>query len=254
MTAPVRVVIIGAAGRMGTSLLRLLAEFPQLQLQAAIVAPGSTRLGLDSGEAAGLVANGIRLSAGLESALQGAGLAIDFSTAAATPGQIRACAAARVPLLLGTTGYGSDIGMGALLQQAAQRIPVLAAANTSLGVSLLQELVRQAAAALGEDFDIQIQETHHRAKRDAPSGTALALGAAAAEGRGPSCQVGFASLRGGDVVGEHEVHFLGTGERLRLSHSATDRSIFARGALRAGCWLAGQRPGVYRMADVFREK
>lgn len=247
------VVILGAGGRMGTSLLRLLPQFPGLRLRAALAAPGSASLGRDSGELAGTAPNGVPVSAELESALHGAGLALDFSSAAASATHVGACAAARVPLLLGTTGLGPE--MSAILERASSRIPLLVTANTSLGVALLADLVRQAAAVLGPDFDIQIQDTHHAGKLDAPSGTALALGAAANDGRSPSHHpVAYASLRGGDVVGDHEVHFLGQGERLCLGHSVTDRSVFARGALQAGSWLAGQPPGSYRMGDLLREK
>jgi 4-hydroxy-tetrahydrodipicolinate reductase len=250
--ARTRLVIIGAAGRMGTSLVRVLGEFPQLQLHAALGSAGSAALGRDSGELAGAAPNGVPVSTGLEAGLRGAHLALDFSTAAGAAATVRACAGAQVPLLLGTTGLGPEVA--AALQDAARRIPLMVAANTSLGVALLLDLVRQAAGTLGADFDIQVQETHHRSKLDAPSGTALALGAAAIEGRGPGTAVGYASLRGGDVVGEHEVHFLGAGERLRLAHSATDRSVFSRGALRAGCWLVRQGPGAYRMGEVRGEK
>ena len=221
-----RVVIIGASGRMGSSLLQLLPEYPQLTLHGTVSSADC---------------------ANLERVLQRGGLAISFSSAASAAAQVRACAAAGVPLVLGTTGLGPE--MPAIIEQAARLIPLLVAANTSLGVTVLLELVRRASSALGTAFDIQIQETHHRAKVDAPSGTALALGAAAAEAVGGSGRVGYASLRGGDVVGEHQVHFLGAGERLLLGHSATDRSIFARGALQAGLWLARQRPGNYGMAD-----
>ena len=241
---PLGVVILGAAGRMGSSLLQLLPEFPRLRLHATV--------GRERGQLAGMGLDGVRVLADLESALQGAGLALDFSSAAAGAAHVRACAAAGVPLLLGTTGLGPE--MPAILERAADRIPLLVTANTSLGVAVLQDLVRQAAAALGADFDIHIQDTHHAGKLDAPSGTALALGAAANEGCTLGQRIGYASLRGGDVVGDHEVHFLGQGERLRLGHSATDRSVFARGALRAGSWLARQAPGSYRMGDVWREK
>ena len=255
MTAGVEllsVVILGAGGRMGTSLLRLLPQFPGLRLHAALAAPGSASLGRDSGELVGNASNGVRVSAELESGLRGAGLALDFSSAAAAAAHVGACVAAGVPLLLGTTGLGPD--MPAVVERAAGRIPLLVTANTSFGVAVLEDLVHRAAAALGPEFDIQIQDTHHAGKLDAPSGTALALGAAAKGGRSPSHPAAYASLRGGDVVGDHEVHFLGPGERLCLSHSATDRSVFAWGALRAGSWLAGQPPGSYRMGDVLREK
>ena len=249
---PIKLVIIGATGRMGTSLLRLLPQFPRLQLHAAVAAPGHCSLGRDSGERAGLAPNGVKITAGLVAALQGAGLAIDFSVAASSAVEVDACAAAGVPLLLGTTGLGVE--MPAVLERAAQRIPLLVTANTSLGVTVLLDLVRRAATALGDRFDVQIQDTHHRDKVDSPSGTALALGEAALAGGTAPGMIGYASLRGGDVVGEHEIQFLGEGERLSLRHGATDRSVFARGALQAGCWLAGQPKGAYRMADLLAEK
>jgi 4-hydroxy-tetrahydrodipicolinate reductase len=247
----IRLVLIGVTGRMGAVLVRLLPEFPQLRLQAAIASPGSTQLGRDSGELAGLAPIGVPVRADLPGALRGAGLAISFSTAEAAAAEAQACAAAGVPLLMGTTGLGPEAQ--AVLRQVAQSIPVLVAANTSLGVTLLEELVRWAAAVLPADFDIQIQDTHHRDKRDAPSGTALALGAAAAEGRKAKGKVGYAAVRGGDVVGDHEVQFLGQGERLQLKHSVTDRAVFARGALRAGSWLAAQPAGSYRMSDALEK-
>jgi 4-hydroxy-tetrahydrodipicolinate reductase len=247
----IRLVLLGATGRMGVALVRLLPEFPQLQLQAAVAGSRSTGLGRDSGELAGVGPNGVPVAADLERALKGAGLAISFSAAEAAGSETKACAASGVPLLMGTTGL--DPAAKGLLQEAARSIPVLIAANTSLGVALLQELVRRAAEVLPPDFDIQIQDTHHRDKVDAPSGTALALGAAAAEGRKTKVAAGYVALRGGDVIGEHEVRFLGPGEQLRLGHSVTDRSVFARGALRAGCWLAAQRAGAYRMADALEK-
>ncbi len=246
---------------MGRSLVALLPEFPELALHAAVVSAGS---GLAGREVDG--APGLRYAPGLAAALPGAQLVIDFSSAGAALDHLGACAAARVPLLLGTTGVGREIEVAAA--RAAKHMPLLIASNTSMGVTLLTELVRRAAAALPAGFDIEIVEAHHRHKVDAPSGTALSLAEAAATGRGVELegravyarkgavgaraagQIGFAVVRGGDVVGEHEVLFLGEGERLSLKHSATDRSIFARGALHAGRWLAGQAAGRYEMRDV----
>jgi 4-hydroxy-tetrahydrodipicolinate reductase len=252
-SARIRVVVIGMPGRMALSLLRLLPEFPGIQLQAAIASSSSSALDRDSGELAGTTPNAVLVTADLTPALKGAGLAIDFSTAGAAAAHVRACAAAGVPYLIGTTGLGRDIPP--LIAEAARSIPVMVAANTSVAVAVLHDLVRTAAARLGGAFDIQVRETHHASKRDAPSGTALTLGAAASEAAGIAPErIGYASTRGGDVVGDNEVLFLGAGERLALSHSATDRSVFARGALQAGSWLARQRPGTYRMADTLREK
>jgi 4-hydroxy-tetrahydrodipicolinate reductase len=250
--APFNLVIIGASGRMGRSLIQELHRFPAFRLHAAVLSPESGLLGRDSGEVAGAPPTGVPMTSRLEAALPGAALALDFSTAAAATSRIRLCAAAGVPLLLGATGLGS--GVPAVLAEAAQRIPVLVAVNTSLGAAVLMDLVRQATAALGTAFDVSVRDSHHREKRDAPSGTALALGAAVQEAGGAPRQVQYTSIRGGDVVGEHEVLFLGEGERLRLVHEATDRSVFARGALRAGLWLVRQPPGRYQISDLFQEK
>jgi 4-hydroxy-tetrahydrodipicolinate reductase len=263
----IRTVIAGATGRMGRQLLQLLPEFPQLKLSGAVAAPGSVELGRDALELAGLAPGGVFVSAELGTLLGEAELVLDFSSAAVTAAHLRACVGARVPLLLGTTGWPASFEQE--IADAAKVIPLLVAANTSRGINVLLELVRQAAAALPAEYDIEISETHHRHKLDAPSGTALALAQAAAAGRGQggaaalagsrlgastprqAGQIGLAVLRGGDVVGEHEVRFMGDGEQLRLGHTATDRSIFARGALEAGAWLAAQTPGRYRMQDCF---
>ena len=251
-TAPFNLVIIGASGRIGRSLLQQLPRFPALRLHGAVVSPGSGLLGRDSGEFAGLAPTGVPFTAALEAALPGAAIALDFSTAASAAERIQLCAVAGVPLLLGTTGLGSGVSAG--LAEAARRIPVLVAANTSLGAAVLMDLVRLATAALGASFHVTIRDLHHRDKRDAPSGTALALGAAIQEASGTPGQIQYTSVRDGDVVGQHEVLFLGEGERLRLVHEATDRSIFARGALQAGLWLVRQAPGRYQISDLFQEK
>ena len=262
-----RVVIIGASGRMGCTLLRTAGEFPELRLSGAIASACSTALGRDAGELAGGAPLGVAISADLPSALAAADVAIDFSHADATVEHLAECEAAGIPLLIGTTGFAPDLERR--LAAAARHIALLVAANTSLGVTLLVELVRTAAEALPGSFDIEILETHHRLKRDAPSGTALALARAAGEGRGQSAeqalagagaaragaraagQIGFAVRRGGDVIGEHEVRFFGAGESLELAHRATDRAIFARGALTAALWLAQQPAGRYFMRDIF---
>jgi 4-hydroxy-tetrahydrodipicolinate reductase len=250
---------------MGMQMLQLLPKFPMLKLVGAVASERSAALGKDAGAVAG--AGTVPISASLPPLLAGADLVIDFSRADAAAAHVAACVAARVPLLLGTSGLPAELA--APLAAAADVIPLLVAPNTSPGVSLLLDLVRQAAQALPASYDIEIVDTHHRHKTDAPSATALALGEAAAAGRGLAFgeqasyarhgqaeprregQIGFAVVRGGDVVGEHEVWFLGGGERLLLKHSATDRSVFARGALLAGQWLAGRPPGCYRMRDVF---
>src|SRR5882762_9139443 len=229
----VRAALIGATGRMGEALLRAAPAFPRLNITAAVASPTSPSLGRDAGEVAGVGCLHLPITSDLPRALAEADVAIDFSSAA-----------------------------------AARAIPLLIAANTSLGVTLLLELVRIAARALPPSFDIGILDTHHRSKQDAPSGTALALGSAAREARqaaasaaGPAVgkphregEVGFASMRAGDIVGEHTVLFAGPGEALSLTHRATDRGVFARGALAAALWLQSRPPGRYTMHDLLAQK
>lgn len=245
-----RVVIIGAAGRMGRAIREALAEWPGSSLAGAI----DRNADADQG-----------ITTDLNAVLPGADVVIDFSAPQMTAAHLAACAAHRVPVLVGTTGLGEGALQAA--DAAAAQIPVIVAANTSVGVTLLVELVRAAARALPTDFDIEIIEGHHRHKKDAPSGTALALGHAAAAGRGQDLdavraapregealrragEIGFAVVRGGDVVGDHTVLFAGSGERVAITHQATDRAIFAKGALRAASWLVGRAPGRYQMSDV----
>ena len=263
-----RVVIVGASGRMGLAITRAALEMGDVMFVGAIDREGAAAVGRDLGELAGLPAIGTRVTTDLAVVLGDADVVIDFSAASATLGNLAACANAGAPIVIGTTGLDADAHSAAAV--AAQHIPVLIAANTSLGVTLLLELVRQAARSLPADFDIEIVEGHHRHKKDAPSGTALALGRAAAAGRGVEFdrvavpartggerqrgEIGFAVVRGGDIVGDHQVTFAGEGERVTLGHQATDRAIFARGAVRAALWLAGRAPGRYEMKDVISLK
>jgi len=264
-----RVVIVGASGRMGLAITRAALEMGDVMFVGAIDREGAPAVGRDLGELAGLPAIGTRVTTDLAAVLGDAEVVIDFSAASATRGNLAACASAGVPIVIGTTGLDADAHSAADL--AAEQIAVLIAANTSLGVTLLLELVRQAARALPADFDIEIVEAHHRHKQDAPSGTALALGRAASDGRKiafhrdalrhhanggarPAGEIGYAVVRGGDVVGDHTVAYLGAGERVLLSHQATDRAIFARGALRAAIFLCEQAPGRYEMGDVISLK
>jgi len=264
-----RVVLIGVSGRMGQALLRAAPGFPQLIVTGAIVSAGSLALGRDAGELAGLGPANLPVTSDLPRALDQADVVIDFSSAAATAGTLAACRAARKPLLIGTTGFSATLE--SQLGAAAQEIPLLVAANTSLGAALLMALTRTAAKSLPASFDIDILELHHRLKQDAPSGTALALGRVAAQARGltpPTAgdvlarrsgpraedEIGFATLRAGDTVGEHTVLLSGYGETLSLTHRATDRAIFARGALAAALWLLSRPPGRYDMEDFLRLK
>jgi 4-hydroxy-tetrahydrodipicolinate reductase len=264
-----RVGIVGVGGRMGAQLVKAVCATPDLTLAAAIGRPGSDAIGKDAGTLAGIESRGVKVSADLRTALPNVDVIIDFSRADAVASTADACADAGVALMIGATGL--DAATLSRIDAAAKRIPVLVSANTSLALNVLLDLVQRAASVLPENYDIEIFEAHHRHKIDAPSGTALALGEAAAEGRGerlvrpvnltgaqPGARglggIGFSVVRGGDVVGEHDVRFLGSGEQLRLTHVATDRAIFARGAVAAASWLTGRPAGRYRMADFLFSK
>lgn len=261
-----RIAILGAAGRMGRTLIRLIACADELALVGATARPGSDADGLDAGTLAGCGALDVRVTASVAAAIDSADVAIDFTLPAALTGNLEAATVAACPMVIGTTGIDAD-GTAAI-DSAAASIPIVYAANYSSGVTLLQRLVRTAATALDSDYDAEILESHHRYKRDAPSGTARALGQCVAEGRGvrldeqgvyaregltgerPAGAIGFQALRGGDIVGEHTVMFAGDGERIELTHRAASRETFARGALRAARWLNGQSAGRYDMEDV----
>jgi 4-hydroxy-tetrahydrodipicolinate reductase len=249
---------------MGRSLLEALRENSPLHLSGALASPSSGRLGLDAAEAG--APSGVLITADPDVALERAAVALDFSTPQSLGAHAGACAAHGVPLLVGTTGFDADTR--AMLEAAAVVVPVLIAPNTSVGVGVLRQLVSVAASALGAGYDVEISEAHHRKKRDAPSGTALALGEAIAAAQGttlaevavyarhggcgprPPGSIGFSVLRAGDIIGEHTVTFAGEGERIELTHRATDRMVFARGALKAAEWLIGRPAGVYGMRHV----
>ena len=249
MTPPAaqRLALFGSTGRMGQAIVQAMRGAPHWQLGAAVASAHSAHLGKDAvndGEPIGVL-----VSSDAPRALEGATVAMDFGTASAVGAHAQACAAAGVPLLVGATGL--DEAARQALRVAAERIAVLIAPNTSVGVGALRELVASAARRLGPDWDIQILEAHHRDKRDAPSGTALALAEAIAQGASISpASIGFAVVRAGDIVGEHTVIFASAGERLEFTHRATDRRAFAHGALRAGEWLAAKPPGLFSMHHV----
>ena len=261
-----RLVVAGAAGRMGRMLVQAIHASPGAILVGALERPGSSALGLDAGELAGVGACGVLVSDDPLNVLAKADGLIDFTTPDTTIALAGIAAQARIVHVIGTTGMGES--HLAALEAASRHAVIVRSGNMSLGVNLLAGLVRKVAATLGVDYDIEIVEMHHRMKVDAPSGTALMLGEAAAEGRGVSLaeqsvrsrdghtgarregDIGFAALRGGTVVGDHDAIFAGSGERLILSHRAEDRSIFARGAVRAALWGHGRKPGQYSMADV----
>ncbi len=260
------IVVTGASGRMGQTLLRLIAASDKARLVGAVEREGHPWVGQDAGVAMGGGPLGVTVTDDALEAFSRAQAVIDFTGPAATVGFAALAAQARAVHVIGTTGLGEDDL--ARIAAAARHAVIVRAGNMSLGVNLLVGITRQVAAALDVEFDIEIVEAHHARKVDAPSGTALMLGAAAAAGRGVRLDdvaargrdgvtgprragdIGFAVLRGGDIVGEHEVLFAGPGERIALRHVATDRSIFARGALRAALWGQGQAPGEYDMMDV----
>ncbi|MEY2341014.1 4-hydroxy-tetrahydrodipicolinate reductase [Acidithiobacillus sp. IBUN Pt1247-S3] len=262
----IRVALAAAAGKMGKAIVAALSEQSDLQLVAALGRPGASALGEDVGRLAGLAELGVPLSAQLAEALAQADVLIDFSPADAALCHLRAAAQVQRPVVLGSTGFSADQQME--LQELSRQIPLLAAPNMSVGINVLLALLPRVVASMGEDYDIEIIEAHHSQKRDAPSGTALALGRAAAAGRnaeldelacwdrngvsGPRGKgsIGFATLRAADVVGEHSVWLAGAGERLELTHRASSRRNFAEGALRAARWVHGRAPGLYDMQDV----
>ncbi|WP_416906971.1 MAG: 4-hydroxy-tetrahydrodipicolinate reductase [Polymorphobacter sp.] len=259
----VKVGILGAGGRMGHALLAELPHTPGLSLAGAIERAGHAQIGQPLGPA---FPASCTLGSNPGPLARAADVLIDFTSPMALEATLDAACEGKAAVVIGTTGL--EAAHHALIDAAARSIPILQAANTSLGVTLLTALVEQAARALGEDWDIEILDMHHRHKVDAPSGTALALGEAAARGRGIDLAantesgrhgvgpprspgaIGFAALRGGSVAGDHSVIFAQEGERLELSHRAESRIIFARGALRAALWLAGKPKGRYTMDDV----
>ncbi len=262
-----RIIVVGSAGRMGRMLIETIHQTEGALLVGAIEHDASPFLGKDSGLIAGIGENGIRITDDPLALFAAADAVIDFSTPSSTTHYAALAAQARIVHVVGTTGMASDDI--AKLEAAARHAVIIRSGNMSLGVNLLAALVKRVAKTLGEDFDIEILEMHHRLKVDAPSGTALLLGEAAAAGRGiplddehsvrsrdghtgvrENGTIGFSSLRGGTVVGDHSVIFAGPHERITLSHNAENRIIFARGAVRAALWGQGKKPGLYSMMDV----
>jgi 4-hydroxy-tetrahydrodipicolinate reductase len=261
-----KVAVLGAAGRMGRAVLSCIFEAGDLTLVGALTEAGDAQLGRDAGELAGGPPAGVPLTDERSHGLHAAQVAVDFTLPTATEANVRACVEHGAALVVGTTGL--DQRQLKALETAAHEIPIVYARNMSVGVNVFMELVARAAKALNDGYDVEIAETHHRHKVDAPSGTALALGerVAAARGRkldevavyarhgqtGPRVPgtIGFSVARGGNVVGEHAVRFIGADEEVTFCHRAADRKAFARGALRAARWVAGRAPGLYSMADV----
>ncbi len=266
MGTPVKVVITGAAGRMGRMLVSAACAFEGTKVGGATEIPGHKMIGEDAGTLAGQGELGVKIVPDLKIALEGADVVVDFTSIESSPIHAGICAEARVPIVIGTTGLPEKSREE--IAGLAGAIPIVMTPNMSVGVNLLFHLVDKVAGILGEGFDVEIVETHHRMKKDSPSGTACRLGEIAAAARGysypedvrferhgiigerPVRQIGIQTLRGGDVVGEHTVMFAGEGERIELIHRAHGRNTFAMGAMRAAVWVASRGPGLYDMSDV----
>ncbi len=260
-----RVALAGAAGRMGRTLVEAVLQSGDLALAAALEAPGHPQLGRDAGEAVGAT-SGVQLTVDVAAAVAAADCLVDFTQPGASIGHVEACAAAGTAAVVGTTGFAPD--QKARIAAAARRIPIVMAPNFAVGVNAVFKLAELAARILGEGYDVEIVEAHHRHKVDAPSGTALALGAAVAGALGRDLKssaihgregitgerdpraIGFHAIRGGDIVGEHTVIFAGEGERVEVAVRSGSRMTYALGALRAARWVQGKRPGLYDMFDV----
>lgn len=266
MADKVGIAVTGVSGRMGQMLVQQIAQSDAAELVGAIERPGHPWIGHDLGAAMGGAETGVFVMDDALEAIKSAQAIIDFTAPAATLEFAALAAQARAVHVIGTTGMSDD--EIAQLEPASRHAPIIRAGNMSLGVNLLVQLTKRVAAALDEDYDIEVIEAHHNQKVDAPSGTALMLGEAAAEGRGVALNdvsdrgrdgitgarkrgdIGFTAIRGGDIVGEHDVLFAAPGERIVLRHVASDRAVFARGALKAALWGQGKAPGQYDMLDV----
>lgn len=261
-----KIAISGVSGRMGKALIETVATNASTTLSAAIARPGSSLLGVDAGELAGVGKLGVKLVADLAQVIEEFDVLIDFSTPEPTLRHAVLCAEKGKALVVGTTGFSAAEKLD--LERQGEHIPLCIAANYSTGVNLCLKLLDTAARVMGDDADIEIYEAHHRHKVDAPSGTALRMGEVVAQALGRDLntsaiygregqtgarerdKIGFATVRGGDVVGDHSVMFLADGERVEITHKASSRHSFARGAVRAALWLAQQKPGLYDMQDV----
>ncbi|MGC9141291.1 MAG: 4-hydroxy-tetrahydrodipicolinate reductase [Caldimicrobium sp.] len=263
---PVKAIIAGAAGRMGRTIAQLIFQHPEIDVVAAFEAPDNPYVGRDLGEIIGLPKTGIIIEDSLEKIIEKGEVIIDFTFHKASLNHARINAKYGKAMVLGTTGFSKE-ELSEIHNLAKNHFPLVQDYNMSMGVNLLTKLVEITARVLSEGYDIEIIEAHHRMKKDAPSGTALKLAQAIARvlgrveenfrfcregiiGERPSQEIGIQTIRGGDIVGEHTVMFAGIGERIELTHRASSRETFARGAIRAALWVVGKAPGVYTMLDV----
>ncbi len=262
----VNIIVAGAAGRMGTRIINILNEAEGVRLAGAFEHPESPMVGQDAGQAAGLGIKGVKISGSLDDIIASGDVIIDFTTPSATMNNVKKAAGAGKAIVIGTTGINDEEVKE--IRKLAGKIPVVLAPNMSVGVNVMFKIAAEMAKILGNDFDMEIVEAHHRLKKDAPSGTAIGLAKRLAEATGrdlektavysrhgiigqrTSDEIGIQTVRAGDITGDHTVLFGGIGERLELTHRAHNRDNFARGALRAAKWIADKGPGLYDMQDI----
>lgn len=261
-----KVAVVGAAGRMGARLIHAVLEADGLELTGAIERPGHDQIGMDAGLIAGVGELGVKISDDLAATMAGADVLIDFTFPDVTLKNLAVCAELGKMVVSGSTGFTPK--QRAEAEAFAQKIPVVLAPNMSVGVNACFKLLKEAAKILGDDFDVEVVELHHNKKKDSPSGTAVRMGEVVADtlgrdynkvanfhregmcGERTKEEIGMQTVRGGDIVGEHTVYFIGMGERIEISHRAMSRDMFARGAARACLWIDGKQPGIYDMQDV----
>ena len=262
----IKAIVTGAAGRMGARIISIIGETPGIELSGALEREGHPAIGKDAGIFSGSGSMGIPISSNLENIIDGADVVIDFTSVDASLENIRTCSKAGKGIVIGSTGFSTS--QVQTIKDTAAKIPCVLSANMSVGVNVLLKALKDTARVLGDDYDVEIVEAHHRLKKDAPSGTAMMLGRALADALGRNLdevgvyerhgiigertkkEIGIQTIRGGDIVGDHTVYFAGTGERLEFTHRAHTRDNFAKGAVRAAVWLAGKGPGLYDMQDV----
>lgn len=262
----IKAVVTGAAGRMGSRIINILSATEGFGLGGALEKKGHAAVGQDAGQAAGIGATGVKITDDLNTALAGGEVLIDFTFPETSMGHIRACAALGKPMVIGSTGFSKD--QLAEVASLVTKAPCVLSPNMSVGVNVCFKVLADLAKILGPEFDAEIVEWHHRLKKDAPSGTAVRMGEVVAKALGRDYhkaakfhregmtgvrtdeEIGMQTVRGGDIVGEHTVYFIGMGERIELTHRAHTRDMFVRGAIRAAAWVAGKKPGLYDMQDV----
>ncbi len=262
----IKIAVCGAAGRMGGRIIAAVKEAEGVELSGALERPGHPMLGMDAGMVAGVGSNHVKISDDINAVVQGCDVLIDFTTPKVSLKNLEVCGLHKKAIVIGSTGFTPE--ERELARELGREIPVVLAPNMSVGVNVCFKILADIAKILGEDFDVEIVEAHHKLKKDAPSGTAVRMGEVVAEALGRDynkvanyhregiCgerskeEIGMQTIRGGDIVGEHTVYFIGMGERIELTHRAHTRDMFSRGSVRAAKWVVGKAPGIYDMQDV----